>query len=113
MIKWISSDAMLGLPNAETSLKFKKRGSLFEVGQEELHLESLYSRTSFFLILDLETIKDLNNTCLSVPACLFLPASAFDEAIKALPQLTNVQLICFDEPQANRDLYEYLKSKSS
>lgn len=58
-------------------------------------------------------MKDLGNTCLSVPACLFLPASSFNDAIKALPELTNVQLICFDEPKANRDLYEYLKSKSN
>jgi len=43
-------------------------------------------------------MKDLDNMCLSVPTCLFLPASSFNEAIKALPQLTNVQLICFDEP---------------
>jgi hypothetical protein len=112
MSRWINVDSFLGLAPG-ISMKLRRRSSVFDVGNEELHLEALYSRTSYFMLLDLDTAIALSNRFSHVPTCLFVPSSEYSDVIDSLPLLPNVQLICFDEPSANKEFFEYLKAQES
>ena len=100
MTKWINANCFLGME--PVSMKLRRRSSVFDVGKEELHLDNLYSRTSYFVILDLTTAITLTLSSIKVPTCLYLPSSFYKEVIDNLPLLSNIQLICFDKPEANR-----------
>lgn len=64
------------------------------------------------MLLDLNTAIQLSNRLEKMPTCLFLPSHAYKTVIECLPQLTSIQLICFDSHKANRQFYEYLKDKA-
>jgi hypothetical protein len=113
LARWIAPDCLSNRTLNSLQLKLRKRDSLFEVGAEELQLEALYSRTSYFLLLEVETALKLQENLCRVPTCLYLPADQFKEVMAVLPQLNHVQLICFDQPAANKSFYEYLRSRES
>lgn len=109
--RWITQDSISQTQTASFSKNLKRTGSLFEIGPEELYLQSLYSLTSYFMILDLEVAFALNNVFSRVSCCLYLPSKTYEEAINNLPKLTDIDLICFDSMEANKAFYQYLKSK--
>ena len=82
-----------------------KKGSLFDVRAEELHLQSLYSLTSYFILLELETALELNHQSCRVPTCLLLPAEQLKDVQKVIGKLGHISMICYDDPEANREFY--------
>lgn len=110
LVKWISDDCLVSCEKKHSSFRrLKKRASMFEVKEEELQIESLYSRTSYFMFLEIETAIKFQGKTGNVPTCLFLPSAKYNEAISLLPYMSNLQLICFDEPSTNKAYYEYLR----
>jgi hypothetical protein len=111
MARWVTADSLF-LGQKVTPTNRKRHSSLYEVLEEEVHLESLYSRTSYFLFLDVETVLKFQSYIGKVPCCLLLPADKYQEVIDALPLLGIVQLISFDSAETNRDFYDFLIGKT-
>lgn len=56
----------------------KRVGSLFDVTSEELHLHSLSSKSSYFILTDLSVIDMMEKINIKISCCLYLPASKYD-----------------------------------
>ena len=42
-------------------------------------------------------------------ACLYLPSSDYDSFVHAIGDLTGFRFVCFDSPQKNKELFEFIK----
>lgn len=80
LARWITQDYLLdSQPFSERNLK--RRGSLFEVGAEQLFLQSLYSRTTYFIFLQIEVAYSMTKSLNKINSCLYLPSEKYEQAI--------------------------------
>lgn len=114
MTRWINGDCIksksaLGLSGVRN--KFRKAGSLFDVEAEELNNHSLFSKTSYFIILEVEIALLIADMLHRISCCLYISSDKYDTVIDNLGKLSNLSLICFDSPEANQSFYEHLTEK--
>lgn len=112
MTRWLTGDCIEGecKGKGKVKMKLKKTGSLFDVGSEELHLQSLYSKTSYFILMEVEVALQLEKMLGRVSCCLYVASAEYQQVIDNLPRLSQIDLICFDSPQANKAFFEHLLS---
>ena len=105
MTRWITAECMKPEHNNSKLRNIKRAGSLFEITSEELHLHSLSSKTSYFILTDLSVIDMVKQFDGKISCCLYLAASKYEEVISNLDKLKNIDIICFDSPSANKAFY--------
>ena len=101
LTKWITAECFDGEKREAIKFSHRSIGTIFDIEEEEIHADSLYSKTSFYLFIDLESVKTLNKELGHIVGCLFLPSEKFEEVKVEMSLLARLHYIGFSGKWAN------------